>query len=78
MRLAIIVLLALATLPLALPPATAAHQGACWHEYAEGAAWAIGQSSPLKAYGAVVASCNERAKDQACYILVGNDECVAS
>jgi hypothetical protein len=77
MKLAI-VLLALATLPLALPAASAAHQGACWHEYVEGAAWALGQTSPVKAYSAVVESCNHRAMEQVCYLAMGNEECVAS
>ena len=78
MKLAVVVLLALATLPLALPPANAAHVGACWHEYAEGAVWAIGQSSPLKAYSMVIENCNARLVGQVCFIVTGNDECVAS
>lgn len=74
-----LVLFTLALLPLAaFPTANAAHQGACWHEYAEGAVWALGQSSPLKAYSPVVSNCNARAVGQVCYIVSGNRDCVAS
>lgn len=70
---------ALSLLPLAaLPNAHAGHVGACWHEYAEGAVWAIHQPSPVKAYGMVIANCNERAVDQVCYVVTGNRECVSS
>ena len=74
----LLVLTALCLIPLAAPAATAAHQGACWHEYVEGAAWALGQTSPLKAYSAVVESCRHRAMEQVCYLAMGNEECVAS
>lgn len=73
-----LILATLALLPLAAPNAQAGHVGACWHEYAEGAVWALGQTNPVKAYGMVVANCNARAIDQVCYIVTGNKECVAS